>query len=125
MSVQFNTYALWGVLLPYKGDLYDAAEPYRDDAFDQEVNPKDNVTVLFDGMDGNYIAVGHVLAKSPNHEGFSKPITLPRAPSVDRPEEMVAYGEWRKGIVNVLAALDIDLDAEGYDLGWHVITHYR
>lgn len=81
MSTQINTYAMVGAILPYDGELYDKLEPYMDDAF-EGVQHHDGLCVLYDGMNGEYIAVGKVVAKSANHEGFVAPVRLP-APTPD------------------------------------------
>jgi hypothetical protein len=79
MSSQQNTYVMIGAIFPYelfKGDeIYDKLEPYTDNAFDGIHNHK-GICVLFDGMNGEYVAIGYVLAKSDNHEGLEAPVVI-------------------------------------------------
>jgi hypothetical protein len=115
MSVQQNTYVMWGVLLPYPDDdddeAYDRAEPYLDSAYDDKVNPKGNVTILFDGMNGKYVAVGHVVQKSRVYEGLGKPVEM-SAPKRG----------WKADIAAALADAGLTSDKRP---GWLTITHYR
>ncbi len=117
MSSQVNTYVMFGVLMPYNSDdeFYDRCERYRDTAYKPEVNKVDNVTVLFDGMNGDYIALGHVIAKTANHEAFEEPITVEANAAVLR--------SWMNDIAAVLTKLGLDPD--DHVPRWHVISHYR
>jgi len=69
MSVQCNTYVMIGAVLPYNGDSYDTLEPYMDSAF-EGIKHEDGICVIFDGMNGKYIAIGEVLAKAADWQGF-------------------------------------------------------
>ena len=125
MSVQHNTYAMFGAVLPYKGGawgedddrLYDRLEPYMDSAFKtDDVNPRRGITVIFDGMNGEYIAVGRVFAKSKVYEGFGpQPIAMSADPDL---LDMV-----RANIAETIQ----EAGYTGPDIapGWHVLTHYR
>lgn len=117
MSIKAQTFVLWGVVLPYDGDLFEQCEPYNPDA-DREsaVNRKGNMTVLFDGMSGEYIVVGHVIAHTEDGQAF---------------EEIVTINEPSR----TLAIWNDELDAALSDIGayrepsrcipcWHVISHY-
>src|SRR5690349_15582244 len=85
MSVQRNQYLMWGVKKPYefakeweaankKDDpdfdgFYNHFEKFIDDsAFDSKITEVDGIFCLFDGMNGKYIVIGKVLAKSSDHE---------------------------------------------------------
>jgi hypothetical protein len=75
MSVQCNTYVMIGAVFPYtafKGK-YEELEPYTDSAF-KGIHHHNGICVLFDGMGGNYVAIGKVLAKTENFEGFYEPV---------------------------------------------------
>jgi hypothetical protein len=78
MSVQLNHYVMWGLLGSYAEfeDMHDRFEPYFDSAYADIHHHSDGLCVLYDGMDGKYIAIGHVLHKTANHDGFDKPIKL-------------------------------------------------
>jgi len=88
MSVQANTYVMRGALVPYsemKG-RYDELAPYMDSAF-KGIHHKDGVCVLYDGMNGKYVAVGRVLAKTKNHQGLDEPVFVSDA-GVDDEDEL-------------------------------------
>lgn len=136
MSTQVNTYVLWGLILPYEevnalpggeDSAYDRAEPYTDSAFDEDVNPKNEVTILFDGMNGKYVAVGHVIAKTRDYGHFHQPVTL-RNPSIHASPDipLSEFGLWKAGIGKALEDLGYSYEqVEGREIGWHVISHYR
>ncbi|MBN7763698.1 hypothetical protein JYP52_21400 [Nitratireductor aquibiodomus] len=131
MSAQVNTYVMFGVILDYEQahsvwrhddpaypSLFDVLEPYMDDAFKTETNPKDGLTVLYDGMSGKYIAIGHVIAKTGNFEHFENPVSAigdMKAPAKDFLEPLSA----------LLTRLDLPPGAPRSALGWHVISHHR
>lgn len=89
MSVQCNTYVMIGAMFSYdelkakfssdkdddEDSFYERFDPYTDNAF-KGISGKDGITVLFDGMNGDYIAIGKVLAKSENHQGLQKPVII-------------------------------------------------
>jgi hypothetical protein len=117
MSTQVNTYVMYGVLLAKPNhrlidEQYDLLEPYLDSAFDPEANPKDGITVLFDGMCGKYIAIGYVHAKSREGEGFDAPVTLALPASYEA-----------AAVQNLVLGLGFDLSHIAAQ--WMVISHYR
>lgn len=111
MSVQCNTYIVRGALLPYADfkDRYDDLEPYMDSAF-KGVHHHNGLCVIFDGMNGKYVAIGRVLAKTGNHKGFDAPITV--ASPCPHGDDML------KALVAALAKRDVEI-------GTHIISHYR
>jgi hypothetical protein len=112
MSVQANTYAMIGAILPFADnfDLVKRLEPYMDSGF-KGIHHHNGLCVLFDGMNGDYIAVGRVVAKSANNEGFVAPVRLP-APTAD---EIV---QLRREILQLFPGADFCVEPL-------VITHYR
>lgn len=121
MSVQLNTYVMRGVLLPYadmKG-RHDVLEPYMDSASDDRV--RDGITVLYDGMNGQYVAIGRVIAKTGNHQGFDAPITLC--------DNDALTSDLRTKLGDLLRVLGLTDKLDGRGLCWHidtlVISHYR
>jgi len=117
MSVRFNTYVMRGLLLPYKKDMTDdqreILEEYQDSPFSPDTNPKDGLTALVDGMDGKYIAIGHVVAKTRANEGFGDAMAV----------------DYLTAKYNSSRMLDIvrecGLSIDGAKLGWLIISHYR
>ena len=84
MSMQHNIYVMIGTTFPYdtfKDDVkYSQLEPFMDSAFD-DVHHHEGLCILFDGMNGEYVAVGKVLAKSANHEGLVAPLVVRATPA--------------------------------------------
>jgi len=111
MSVQCNTYVINGALLPYEEfkDRYDDLEPYMDSAF-KGIHHHKGLCVIFDGMNGKYVAIGRVLAKTENHQGFDDPITVAQGSHHD--EDVL------RALVEALAGRDVEIRT-------HVISHYR
>lgn len=114
MSVQCNTYVMIGAVFPYanfKGKSEDL-EPWMDSAF-KGIQSKNGITVLYDGMNGKYVAVGKVVAKTTNWEGFDKPVGLEGELSED---ELIEFGY----------VLDVAHSYSGeFTIKPFVITHYR
>ncbi len=83
MSTQVNTYVILGVKLPYpKGggdEEYKKYEKYMDDAFEPRQR---GLVVLFDGRDGRYVIIGHVMAVTDEGGSFDDVIEL--APPTDK-----------------------------------------
>ena len=120
MSTQVNTYVMYGCLLDYaetkarhEGGVWDKIEPYTDNAFKPEVNPKDGLTVLYDGMDGRYIAIGHVIAKTDNHQSLKKPVEIPTEDTM-HPVRVALFA--------LMKELKV---ADKYAPRWLVVSHYR
>lgn len=91
MSTQINSYVVLGVRLDYKvftrmieslcnGDEFDAhnifVDPYCDSAFNETTEPHNGLSMLFDGRDGDYVIIGEILHKTPNHTWFETPVVL-------------------------------------------------
>lgn len=78
MSVQANTYVIIGAQFSYEAfkDSYDDIEDLEDSPFKPDFNPKHGITCLFDGMNGKYVILGKVIAKTRDHEGFDDIIDL-------------------------------------------------
>ena len=118
MSIQANTYVMFGAVLPgdtFAGDpdAYERLEPYMDSAFDG-IKHHDGLCVLYDGMNGAYVAIGEVIAKTDEYnQGFEEPVTIGSTPPT--PHEELA----RK--IDALLPANVQRPV----LAWHVITHYR
>jgi hypothetical protein len=114
MSTQCNTYVMVGAVLPYESfeGKYDHLEPYLDNPF-RGVHHHNGICVLFDGMCGKYVAVGKVVAKSGNWQGFDAPV-IPKGRL--RPDE-------RKALDDVLAVGGID--PASVKPAPFVLSHYR
>jgi hypothetical protein len=122
MSTQINQYLMWATRLPYEGmkewekqhekDFYDSFEDFMEDsAFSSEVEHKDGIFCLFDGMNGQYIFIGKVLAKSKEGSFLGDSILAIKKPAV-REQSIIRNSVLR------------NFEVEGkFDL--YLITHYR
>lgn len=78
MSTQVNTYVMVGALFPYdmfRNADFERINPYTDSAF-KGIHHHEGLCVLFDGMNGEYVAIGRVLEKTGNHDFFEYPIRI-------------------------------------------------
>jgi hypothetical protein len=117
MSTQLNTYVLVGVKLPYdhfsdgssSDEDFERLEPYMDSAF-KGIEHHDGLCVLFDSVNGKYIAAGRVLAKTGESDGFSGAIDAHMSPALQ---------------TEVAALLQQHLQIATPDVRVWVISHYR
>lgn len=113
MSTQTNTYGIIGVKLPYDAigeDEDERFEPYMDSAF-KGIQHHDGVCILKDGMNGEYIIAGWVIAKSDEYGHLPEPVAFPL---LSRKEKKALEGK--------LAAL---FPQHPIVLQEIVLTHYR
>ena len=121
MSTQTTTYVLWGISLDYKaidalglfddGDWHDLLGQYEDSAYKPATNPKNDCTVISDGMCGDYVMVGHVLAKS-DESGI---------PLIRLDESGIPF--WKAGID--LTLKELGLESVPHDEpAFYALTHY-
>ena len=114
MSTQINQYIIYGIKLnyeDYKGDVwYDKFEPYMDSPF-KGIKHHNGLCVLFDGMDGDYIVIGHVVYKTDDGGHFAD--AVPIGELSDREREFVRN--------NINLAFGIDAENSQY----YVVGHYR
>lgn len=117
MSITFNIYVMRGLLLPYNRDMTDEQrallEEYQDIPSSPATNPKDGLTALVDGMEGKYVAIGHVVAKSRANCGLGEPLAVDYL--------TVKYNSSR--MLDVIRECGFSIDSA--KLGWLVISHYR
>lgn len=114
MSVRVNTYVMEGALFQYEllKDRFDHLEPFMDSAF-EGIKHKDGVCVLFDGMNGDYVAVGRVIAKTGNHQHFEYgPISLTAPAGFEKQQEL------HDAICKVTGQDNVSLQ-------FLVVSHYR
>jgi DNA repair exonuclease SbcCD nuclease subunit len=115
MSVQTNTYVVWGVRLDYPEDHESVdLEEYQDSAYSADTNPKDGITVIADGMSGKYVVVGHVAGKTVDEDGEGLVmISLSGEP------------EGADSIREAIAGICARIGVEPREPGWIAFTHYR
>lgn len=120
MSVQINQYLICGVKLDYKeyeskwaneeDKGYDRLSPYMDSAF-KGIQHKDNISCIFDGMNGDYIFMGKVLAKTQDHEFFE-------------PEMEIEFlTKLEKDLLLKVIKTIVDTDQE--ECKYYLFSHYR
>lgn len=114
MSVQCNTYIMWGAVFPFKEfrERYDDFELYQDSAF-KGIHHHNGLCVLYDGMNAKYFAIGHVLHKTENYEGFESPVALLGQPVLD-------FNVFQR--IQEVIGRQLTNDEH---VGWLVISHYR
>lgn len=112
MSVQVNTYVMVGAMLPFDAckDRDEELEPYEDSAF-EGIKHHDGLCIVADGMNGKYVAVGRVIAKSDDSQGLDDVTKLPLRPPHDAEELREKIAKLFPGWAN--------------DLSVMVFSHYR
>jgi len=111
---------MYGVLLKYTELIkaqHDFIEQYIDSPFDSKTNLKDDITVLYDGRGGKYIAIGHVEVKTENHGFFNEPICFLRY--LGPPNFNFVP------IFQVIDTLQLPYEQNELNLKWLIISHYR
>ncbi|ADJ22976.1 hypothetical protein Hden_1162 [Hyphomicrobium denitrificans ATCC 51888] len=118
MSTQANTYIMRGALFTYDevkqhlgNEMHDRLRPYEDSAF-KGIEHHNGICVLSDGMNGKYVAVGQVIAKTENGQGFEEVHGFADG----------AFGANKDHVLEQKIWELIDLHA---DVEWLVLTHYR
>ena len=115
MSVQVNDYLIHGIKLPYESGAEDKYEDYKDSAF-EGIKEKNGLCVICDGMNGKYIFIGHVLAKSKDEERIAdEPICINKE-DVDR---------FARGRIAYLIYKEFNLEISTTDVKLWLVTHYR
>lgn len=123
MSTQANHYIIIGKKFTYEefNELFkeeatkDAfLDSYCDSAFNQLVKNDHGLTLLYDGMNGEYAILGIVLAKTGVHEGFEKVHDL-NFTTIDKSLTLHHLTVALQGITEV----------KYDDVRPYVLTHYR
>lgn len=121
MSVQINQYLMYGISVPYPKDedFYDNHEQFHgmNSAFNSDIPAgPDGIFCLMDGMNGNYMVIGKVLAKSDNYERIAddKPLRIDTLTEVQKLEVVSAI---QKHFDNNMQSPVI--------ADYYFITHYR
>lgn len=116
MSVQSNTYLMVGVKLDFDAftaEQRDKIEPYEDSAFGG-IHHHNGLCAIVDGMNGDYIFIGRVLAKSDDQNG-----------NYGFNQALDTAGLAMPVMDEVIEALDIWFGIQVCDLETWVFTHYR
>lgn len=108
MSVRQTTYVLFGALLPYGAAEYEACEPFFPDN-----RAQGEAVVLYDGMNGEWIAVGVIIDKAADYDGFNEPVRLSPASQLETAE-----------VRSVIAEIG-GFPGGPYEYQHIVLTHYR
>lgn len=116
MSIRQTSFVFYGAVLDYpedardEDDYYDKFEEYANGYWDKD--PKDNVSVVLDGMSGGYCMIGHVIDKTRQDEDYAAHVAIPDVPPS---HEQIEH------IRDVLVMMGYDRDTK---LGWHFLAHY-
>jgi hypothetical protein len=73
VSTSCTHYVMIGIKVPFPKDydtLYDLFEPYQDNSNRDEITVHNGLTVVVDGMCGDYMVIGQVLAKGREEDGL-------------------------------------------------------
>lgn len=129
MSSKYPIYIFWGLMLPYPEDAEDDDDFYEKfDAFKGD-DPKYGTTVILDGMGGEWLAVGHVIAKSDDYAQDLGNHSLPDMPNtldaIRDPDRIKQFSDWRAGIQKTLVELGLEVQSLGLQYGWHVVQHHK
>ena len=117
MSVKQTLYILYGAVLPYPkdarddDDYYDKIEDYRDSYYDKGIGNKNGVTIILDGMGGDFCAIGHIVNKV-GRDDYPTHVAIPDEPLADHMIGMIR---------NTVEMMGYDRDVE---LGWHFVPNY-
>jgi len=111
MSTQVNTYVIWGLKLPY--------EQYKDLDVNQD-NPYEpgfpTPLVLNDGMDGQYVIVGHCIHKTGLDGVIQGIVEIPR----DKAERLA----WQDDVKKFLMVMGHEAPVN-QKFHWYVVSHHR
>jgi hypothetical protein len=106
---------MYGIRLDYEkykeDEWYDTFEPYLDSAH-EDIKHKDGICVLFDGMDGDYIFIGRVIAKTEKQQLFDGVLNLKEIELFETEQELI------QGIIKALFGI------EG-EFHHYLIAHWR
>lgn len=103
MSVQTNQYLGYGFMLPYsvldvlqdkmsESELDELLDSFHDSAFNEKIVEIDGVSMLVDGMNGDFVFFGKVYAKS--SDGF--PLSTQKMPQVSLETQVLVSTQMRK-----------------------------
>lgn len=117
MSIRTTTYVGYGAMLPYPPSatdtdaFYDSIDAYSDNRYKEEIGNQDGVTILLDGMYGEFCFVGHIIAKSELDMAIGN-VEIPRALPASVGNK----------VVGVVSTFQLNNNPMGYRLRWHVVT---
>lgn len=115
MSVGTNQYLIMGVKLPYDKDVpYEIFEDYIDNGYKPDIIHKNGLACIYDGMNGEYVMLGRIVAKSPLDEVLDGPYCCD--PVGGEREELIA------GLINLSFP---HIDVVTSDIKTWFLTHYH
>ena len=74
MSIQRNRYIIIGCKYNYKefnekyNDYEKYVSPYLDSSFDEKIIEHNGLSMIYDGMNGEYVYIGKIIKKTGEHE---------------------------------------------------------
>lgn len=85
MGTSMMNYVLLGIKLPYPNsnfneelyedgdEVFEACENYMDNPYESRISSKDGISVIFDGMNGQYVFAGRIFEKGNESTGGIEP----------------------------------------------------
>lgn len=123
MSVRTNQYIMYGIKLPFK-KIFDEevwserTELYRDNGYKPEIKHYKGLSIVSDGMNGQWEFLGRIIAKSEIDQNLDGPYRFELCP----PEtaELIA------ALINTqFEELCSEQDIEASDIETYFFTHYH
>ena len=131
MGTELMNYAILGVKLPYpemaddNEDAQEKCEEYFDSAYNTDIEGKNGINVIFDGMNGQYVFAGQILEKWNESSGGLEPTDFERVYDFYSLRESIAaaldlaFGP--NGSISVLSKKEITVD----DISLWVFSHWH
>jgi hypothetical protein len=121
MSVRTHTYIIFGINLDPDAietieDPFEATESLQGD-WRKPPRRFNEVSVVYDGMSGNFLLVGFILARTDETGHFDEVHSLERFSDT-------VIEEFQKRITDTMAECGITIDPQTKPR-WHVVTHYH
>ncbi|MCK9458231.1 MAG: hypothetical protein M0R80_01090 [Proteobacteria bacterium] len=118
-------YVMFGAKFKYNefetpDDDYELTEPYDDNAYQDKVTSCNGLTLVTDGMNGNYIYFGEVIAKAREEsEGIEVSFEVETLQSVIGVKRIAIIAAIKK------EAEKLGITLPPFDVGLHVFTHWH
>lgn len=122
MGVSMNQYLVAGVLLPYDipgvpEEVREAEwDKYHDSGYQEEITSHNGLTMISDGMGGEFRFIGLILKKAPIHQALESVFDIPRL--TNHEEQMLRALLWLNFGQHIPGIEDKDIKVM-------LLTHYH
>lgn len=93
MSVQWRTFYIHGSRYEYedfkKLYKYKEIEDYLISNWDEDIKEKNSLSIIYDGMDGEYVFVGKIIHRSDMYRGFQEVIEVKQPDQLEEANIMI------------------------------------